>query len=102
MNDNQQQTPTAMAGYISLNGWLEANPGAFFETRPALDWFIKRHRRELIEADALITRGGRSGSLLSREEFPKAVVQIFKRRALEKSTADTRPAMVGAPCQAGA
>jgi hypothetical protein len=85
VDNNLQQTPTDLAGYISVTDWFEANAGAFFETRPALDWFIKRNRRELIEADALITRGGRSGSLVSQENFPKAVVWIFKRRALEKS-----------------
>lgn len=86
MDNVQQQTPPAsdLAGYASVGDWLERCAGPFFETRSSLDWFIKRHRRELIEIGALIPREGRSGSLVSIEEFPRAVIKILRRRALEK------------------
>ena len=74
-----------LAGYTSVGDWLDRFAGPFFETRSSLDWFIKRHRRELVEAGALIPREGRSGSLVSIELFPKSVVAILKRRALEKA-----------------
>jgi hypothetical protein len=76
-----------LAGYMSVGDWLDRNAGAFFETRSSLDWFIKRHRRELVESGALIPREGRSGSLVDTEEFPKAVVRILRRRALGKVAA---------------
>ena len=55
------------------------------ETRSALDWFIKRNRRELVELGVLIPREGRAGSLVLIEGFPRAVVQILRRRALERA-----------------
>jgi hypothetical protein len=77
---------TALAGYATVGDWLDRGGGGpFFQTRSSLDWFIKRNRRELVECGALIPREGRSGSLLSQDEFPKAVVRILKRRAIEKS-----------------
>ncbi len=64
-----------LAGYTSVGDWLDRYAGPFFETRSSLDWFIKRNRRELVEDGALIPREGRSGSLVSIEGFPKAVVE---------------------------
>jgi hypothetical protein len=81
--DNLQTAP-ALAGYMSVAAWQAAHAGPFFESRSSIDWFVKRNRLELIECGALIPREGRAGSLVSVEEFPKAVLKIFKRRALEK------------------
>lgn len=88
MDTPQQPVPveaSALAGYMTLSEWVDRHAGPFFETKASVDWFVKRHRRELIEADALIPREGRAGSLVSLERFPRAVVAIFKRRALEKA-----------------
>ncbi len=85
---DSQQLPaenSALAGYKTLAEYVaQGHGGPFFESKSAADWFVKRHRRELIEADALIPREGRAGSLVSLEKFPQAVVAILKRRALEK------------------
>ena len=88
MENAQQQQPaqvSELAGYTSVGEWLDRHAGPFFETRSSLDWFIKRHRRELIEAGALIPREGRSGSLIEPDKFGHAVIDILKRRALEKA-----------------
>ena len=74
-----------LGAYTGVGDWLDRYAGPFLETRSSLDWFIKRNRRELVEYGALIPREGRSGSLLSIERFPKAVIKILKRRALERS-----------------
>jgi len=79
--------PADLAGYESVGDWLDRHAGPFFETRASLDWFIKRNRRELVESGALIPRDGRSGSIVSIEKFPKAVVGILRRRALNKVAA---------------
>jgi hypothetical protein len=81
----QAPAPPDLAGFTSVGDWLDRYAGPFFETRSSIDWFIKRNRRELIELGALIPREGRSGSLVSIELFPKAVIQILRRRALDKS-----------------
>lgn len=76
-----------LSGYTSVGDWLDRHAGPFFETRSSLDWFIKRNRRELVEIGALIPREGRSGSLVSVERFPRAVVNILRRRAISKTAA---------------
>ena len=76
-----------LTDYTSVGDRLDHHAGPFFETRSSLDWFIKRNRRELVEIGALIPREGRSGSLISVESFPKAVVDILRRRALSKAAA---------------
>jgi len=82
-----EEVPVAdLAGYTGVGDWLDRYAGPFFETRSALDWFIKRNRRELVEIGALIPREGRSGSIVSIERFPKAVVDILRRRALERAS----------------
>lgn len=83
------QEPAAIApgdpsGYSSIGDWLDRYAGAFFDTRAALDWSVKRNRRELIERGALIPRAGRSGSLVSIHRMSAAVVDILRRRALER------------------
>jgi hypothetical protein len=78
---------SALADYTSVGDWQDRYAGPFFETRSALDWFIRHHRAELIELGALIPRSGRNGSLVSKEKFPKAVLSILKREAQEKTRA---------------
>ena len=86
MDDKRDDLPVAgLAGFTSVGDWLDRYAGPFFETRSALDWFIKRNRRELVEDGALIPREGRAGSLVSIEGFPKAIVRILRRRALERA-----------------
>jgi hypothetical protein len=38
--------PDNLADYISIADWLDRHAGAFFDTRCALDWFVKRNRLE--------------------------------------------------------
>jgi hypothetical protein len=82
--DQQHNGPASeLAGYTPVDDWLDRYAGPFFPTRASLDWFIKRNRDELVERGALIPRQGRSGSLVSVERMPKAVIEILKRRALD-------------------
>jgi hypothetical protein len=95
VNNVKQRQPASsseLAKYVDVGGWLNSHAGAFFETRSSIDWFIKRNRRELIEAGALIPREGRSGSLLSIEKFPRTVIKILRRRALAKAAGRDRAA----------
>jgi hypothetical protein len=76
---------SALAGYTGVGDWLDRHAGPFFPTRSSLDWFIKRNRRELVASGALITRAGRSGSLVHRTKFPKQVIAIHRRMAEAKA-----------------
>ena len=82
---------SALASCTSVGDWLDRYAGPFFETRSALAWFIRPNRAELIEVGALIPRAGRSGSLVSTEKFPRAVISILKRQAHERARASGRP-----------
>jgi hypothetical protein len=75
--------------YLPTGDWLDHHANPFFLTRSALDWFIRHHREELVECGALITRAGRNGSLLHRERFPQAVVDIHRREAQERARGRT-------------
>jgi hypothetical protein len=82
--DQQHNGPASeLAGYTTVGDWLDRYAGPFFSTRSSFEWFVKRNRRELVERGALITREGRSGSLVSIERMPQAVIEILKRRALD-------------------
>ncbi len=83
--DTQQQPAPALAGYMQFSEWVSKHAGAVFGTKSAADWFVRQHRRELIEANALLPREGRAGSLVDIDKFPRAVIKILKRRALEKT-----------------
>lgn len=88
----QQAQGSALGAYLTLTEWVDKHAGRVFETRSSVDWFVKQHRRELVEAGAYIPREGRAGSLVEVEKFSRAVIQILTRRALEKTTPGHRAA----------
>jgi hypothetical protein len=83
MSQEHNGPASELAGYTTVGDWLDRYAGPFFPTRSSVDWFIKRNRRELVERGALIPREGRSGSLVSIERMPQALIEILKRRALD-------------------
>lgn len=84
----QQQSapPPVLADYMTVTDWLERFAGPFFATKASFDWFLKRHRQELVEGGALIPRGGRAGSIVLPPKLSEMVLEIQKREALEKGT----------------
>lgn len=86
MSQQQHNRPASeLAGYTTVGDWLDRHAGPFFSTRSSFDWFVKRNRDELVDVGALIPRAGRSGSLLSIDKFPKAVLEILKREAQRRA-----------------
>jgi hypothetical protein len=84
-HDPDASAPANLSDYTPTGDWLDQFAGPFFDTRAAFDWFVKRNRRELIERGALIPRAGRAGSLVSISRMSTAVVDILRRRALERA-----------------
>ena len=74
-----------LSEYRGVGDWRYDFGGEFFPTESAIQWFIKQNRDELIQCGALIPRQGRAGSLLSSREFPRAVIRIFRRKALGRA-----------------
>jgi hypothetical protein len=72
-------------GFTEVGKW-PASP--VLPTRSSLEWFIKENRKELAELGALIPGKGRRASLLSNEKFPKAVIEILRRKAVESVASD--------------
>jgi len=85
MDENDQGQ--SLADYVTLADWLDNDAGPFFVTRSGVEWFIKRNRPELIASGALITRAGRSGSLVHRTKFPSSVIAIHRRMAEARARA---------------
>lgn len=84
MSEHQHTgSASELVGYTTVGDWLDRYAGPFFSTRSSFDWFVKRNRDELVEVGALIPRHGRSGSLVSVDRMPKAVIQILRRKALD-------------------
>lgn len=77
--------PANLTDYMSTGDWLDQHAGPFFDTRASFEWFVKRNRRELVERGALIPRAGRAGSLVSVSRMATAVVDILRRKALERA-----------------
>ncbi len=82
MEAHQHEVIADLTRYSTVADWLDQFGGAFFTTRCSIDWFIKTHREELIRGGALVARKGRNGSLLSLDNFPRAVLHIHRRDAL--------------------
>ncbi len=62
----------------SIADWHSRNAGGLFPTRSSVDWFIKQHRRELIEQGVLIPGRGRAGSLVDNEQFGRVALEIIR------------------------
>ena len=82
--DTQQPEKSGLARYKLLSKWFDERGKLLFENKGQLGWLVRQHRQELVEADALLPRDGRYGSLVDQEKFEQAVIGIWKRKALEK------------------
>jgi hypothetical protein len=79
MNNTISAEPTDL---LLLCDWQEKHGGAVFPTYSSLDFFLRKHRKEMIERGALITRKGRAGTLVA-PTFGKIAVEILHREALD-------------------
>jgi hypothetical protein len=65
--------------FVSAADWHASNVGAVFPTRSSVDWFVKQHRRELVEQGVLIPGRGRAGSVVHAELFGPVALAIVRR-----------------------
>jgi hypothetical protein len=75
---------SALAEYASVEEWQKRFGGAVFQSRGAVEWFIKVNRIELIKRGALLTRQGRSGTLVHCRKFASTAETILKRQQSER------------------
>ena len=75
---------TTLTGFITLRAWVEAGRGSpVFRRYDQVDWFIRRHRQELISTGTIIPGSGARPSLVQIEAdaFGQAVLRILHREA---------------------
>lgn len=65
-----------------LRDWVADDGGDAFQTFAAAEWFIRKHRAELVEAGELILRRGNCGSLVG-PGFGALVLKILRRESRE-------------------
>jgi hypothetical protein len=58
--------------------WVDSKGSAIFRTHGAFDWFLRKHKEELINEGVFIVRVGQAGSLI-HEDVGKAIIRILKR-----------------------
>ena len=62
--------------------WLEKNRGGPFCTPGSLQWFLRQHRKELVEHGALLIRLGPGGHWISGKKFEQIALQILRRESV--------------------
>lgn len=67
---------------INIADWHALHGVEVFSTRSALEWFVRRHRDELIREDVYLPRKGRAGSLVDSARFGRVAREILRREAL--------------------
>jgi hypothetical protein len=71
-----------VADYIPLRDWIADSGGAAFRTFSSCEWFIRRHRKELVQSGQFIIRKGSAGSLVG-PRFGALVLEIMRRESRE-------------------
>jgi hypothetical protein len=61
--------------------WVDNCARNLFATRAAFEWFLRRHRDELVASGQFIPRRGRGGALVG-PEIDRVVLDIIRREAL--------------------
>lgn len=84
MDDERQQSE--LFDYVPVPQWRKRHGGPFFPSDTSVIWFIKMHRKELVASGVLITRGGRSPSLVHFERFSKVAMKILRREARARTS----------------
>lgn len=69
-----------LSDFIPIRDWQLDNAGEVFKTFAACEWFVRKHRRELVESGQLIIRRGAAGSLVG-PGFGTLVLEILKRES---------------------
>ena len=60
-----------------------------FPSRPSIDWFVRVHKKELIEAGALVLLTGKS--VVNPTAFSQTVLSIGQRTALARLKSSIEP-----------
>lgn len=74
---------TLIADYKRGVEWRKEEGRVLFKTDSALEWFVRRHRTELVARGAMILRGGPGGSLVKVGFIDQVILEILSRESEE-------------------
>ena len=75
--------PDALKDPKTVKEWFADHGGNVFRTPQSLEWFIRKHKRELAEAGVLIISGGSKPNLI-RPGMAEKVMEILQRESRER------------------
>lgn len=85
----QDLTTHKLTDFRPVRHWIADEAGSVFKTFSSFEWFLRRHRGELIASGEFIPRNGAAGSLCGPGLGVK-VLEILRREA--QQTADASKA----------
>ena len=74
------QSKYAAEDFRRHRNWVTESGGDLFPTLGSFEWFVRRHRAELIASGELIVRRGPGGTLVG-PNFGRVAVEILQREA---------------------
>lgn len=78
----QNNEAPRLAEFVRVRDWIASGQGgAAFRTYSAFEWFLRRHRAELIASGELIIRPGSAGTLCG-PNLGARVLDILRREAV--------------------
>ena len=81
MSKEELHKEDRLSDYQPHLAWLEKNRGGFFNSPGSLQWFLRQHRKELVQQGALVIRLGPGGHWLHGQRFGDVALQILRRES---------------------
>ncbi|MCG6966260.1 MAG: hypothetical protein LJE59_07110 [Chromatiaceae bacterium] len=73
------QSNYTAADFKKARDWVAEHGGPLFPSFSAFEWFVRSHRRQLIESGELIVRRGPGGTLVG-PNIGRVAVEIMQER----------------------
>ncbi len=77
----ERQIEGRLADWCPWRKWRAERAAAVFKSDASLEWFIRRHRAEVVASGTFIPRPGRAGGLVDPIPFEQLVLDILRREA---------------------
>ena len=66
--------------FLRKDDWYRNEGGGLFPTAGSLEWFLRKYRRELVEAGVIIVRAGPGGTFCA-PNFGTIATRILRRES---------------------
>lgn len=79
-SNSVEQGGERLSDFLPWPDWLMREGAAIMASPGALQWFVRKHRRRLVDSGKLILRGGPGGHYVHRD-FGVVVLQILREES---------------------